>query len=227
MKKAEKLLREILSNPRSAEDGRCANDLLREFHRGFPPQKLRLLLSSPEVEVVKAGVFIAAELGSKAAPLLADIAKFLKHPAKWVRSDAIDCVLTCATQENENEIAAVVWMIDDPDEAIRWKVMEFLTRASSDQLRAALEYFETKDPQSLHVVGLRWLTSGGGRELAQIASWLCSEVPLRRRYAAVAAARTTSDGGEPLLLAASIDDDDVSQFADSMLKMRMEARGNR
>jgi hypothetical protein len=169
MENAEVLIREIIANPQSAEDGRLANALLREFHRGYPINNLRRLLSSPEVEVVKTGVFIAAELGGKARPVLPDILSFLNHPAKWVRSDVIDSVLTCTTGRDEGEIARVVSMLNDPDPAIRWKVMEFLSRASLDQLKGALKYFEMDKADSSHTEGLCWLTSDPARNPDDIA----------------------------------------------------------
>jgi hypothetical protein len=218
--KARELIRTIMSDPKRAEDGELANDLLREFHRGYPVDNLRPLLCSPQVEVVKTAVFIAAELGNKAAPLLPAVFQLLNHPARWVRSDVIDTLLTCSTGRNQLEIAGVVSMLDDPDSAIRWKVMEFLSLVSLEQLRAGLEHFEMTKPDSPHIHGLRLLASDEGRNLERLASLVRSDNPMHRKYGVVAAARLGTTRNEPLVFASFIDDDDVKEFARSVLQLR-------
>lgn len=221
MKKANELIRAIISNPKIAEDGKMVNDLLREFHRGYPVENLLLLFNRQEPEIVKTAIFIAAELGSKAASFLPIASEFLDHPINWVRSDAIDCILTCATEANGKEIASVITMLSDLEGAIRWKVMEFLTNASLGQLFAGLNYFEKHRPISEQIPGLRWLSSKDGSNLNSIESLLCSDNPLDRKYGAIAAARLAPSTIQPLLWAAALVDEDVRDFADSMLKIKV------
>lgn len=221
MNKANELIQAINSNPKMAEDGRMANDLLREFQRGYPVKNLRPLLNCQEPEIVKTAIFIAAELGSKAASLLPLVSVLLDHPTNWVRSDAIDCILTCATRANEKEIATVITMLNDLNGAIRWKVLDFLTNASQEQLLAGLSYFEKHGSDSKHIQGLRWLTNKDGNDLNSIESLLCSDNQLERKYGAIAAARSAPSTIQPLLWAAKLVDEDVKDFADSMLKLRV------
>jgi hypothetical protein len=224
MTKAEKLIETLTTNPNNLDDGILANELLREFHRGFPVERLLPLLLSENKKVVGTASFIADELGSRATPLLATIAKLLNYPDRFVRADAIGSVLTCTTRQNQSEIAAVISLLDDPDWPIRWKTMEFLSLASLDQLRGGLEHFQGSEPDSAHVHCLHWLTSEGGGNLHEIATWLRSNNSFHRKYAVVAAARMASITSKPLVLASLIQDDDVKQFANSMLKMGVKVQ---
>jgi len=217
--KAEQLIRKLISNPDSGNDGVLGNDLLREFHRGYPLENLRELLLSADDQVVKTGVFIASELGAKATPLLGYVVTLLTHPLKVVRFDAIDSVLTCTTGINEREIAAVISMYDDAEGAVRWKVLDYLSRLSEAQLQGALRHFEKTAPDSDHVACIRWLTGDCGRNPNEILSFLRSEKALPRKYGVVGATRLAVLNREPLEFAASVQDEDVKQFASSMLKL--------
>jgi hypothetical protein len=236
MNRADELIETLTSTPDRADDGLLANDLLGEFHRGFPVERLRPLLRSKNATVVRAASFIADELGAKAAPLLDTVFDLLNYPDRHVRGDVIGTMLTCTTVKNEKQLAAVIMLLEDSDWPIRWKTMEFMSLASLDQLRAALRHLESSNPESEHVSGLRWLTSEGGRNPDQIRSWSESDYPLKRKYGVVAATRIASghnrgrgfdfSGGnaEPLIWAASVADDDIKQFASSILEMRAAAQ---
>jgi hypothetical protein len=236
MNRTEELIETLTTRPESAEDGVLANDLLREFHRGFPVERLRPLLQSKNARVVRAASFIADELGAKATPILDAVFDLLNYPDRHVRGDVIGSMLTCTTAKNQPQIAAVISLLDDSDWPIRWKTMEFMSLASLEQLRAGLRHLESSKPDSGHVLGLRWLTSEGGTNIGQINAWLQSSNPLEKKYGVVAATRVASGHEEgrgydltvgttePLVWAASIDDEDIKRFAHSMLQMRSAAR---
>ena len=208
----------IMSNPDSCDDGILVNDLLREFHRGYPIEKLRPLMLSDNEKVAKVGIWVASELGGKAAPLLDDLTKLLHHPERYVRYFAIDSLLTCATREKEAAIAAVVSMLDDTDGAVRWKALDFLSRASAEQLEAGLSCLSKTEPDSLHLVGLRRLLGGDAGSPNEALSLLGSDSSTLRKYGVVAAVRMAEVTQEPLAVASSIDDEDVSGFAKDALK---------
>jgi hypothetical protein len=69
-------------------------------------------------------------------PVIADIAALLDHHLRYVRCFAVDAVLASATAEDGAAVAAAVGLIDDPDDAVRWKALTFLAWASADQLAA-------------------------------------------------------------------------------------------
>ena len=218
MTKTQRLMDAIMSESTSLDRGVLANELLREFHRGYPVEKLRCLLSNREEQVVKAGIWIASELGSKGTPLLDDVVKLLNYSTRYVRYFAIDSLLTCTTGRNENEISAVILMLYDGDKVIRWKVLDFLTRASIDQIQGAINWFEKNDPGSAHLTGLQLLLNGQRGNVKEALLALQSENPIIRKYGVVLAARMIQISVDPLMLAISINDEDICTFAQDSLK---------
>jgi hypothetical protein len=216
--RGDKFIRLLLSDPDSNDDGVLVNNLLDEFHRGYPLEAIQPLLSSQNEKVLAAGVFIASELGQKATPILGEVAQFLLHPNQWVRSDVIGCVLVCATGKDAGLISKVVSMLNDPDGLTRWRVMDFLSKAPAEKLQAAITHFEQTDASSPHVSLLRWLLSDHAHHVDEVASLLQSENPLARKYAAAAAARIALAGDRSLLLASRSQDDDVKGFAKNRLR---------
>src|SRR5262249_10763152 len=139
--------------------GALSNDLLREFHRGYPLDNLLPLLQNQNAELVTVGVWIASELGENGKGLLPAVSGLLRHPAKKVRFLAIDCMLTWCGSSEGAQLASTTRLLEDSEGAVRWKVMDFLTRAAPEQLEASLHDLAEKEPASLHVRGLHWLLS--------------------------------------------------------------------
>lgn len=221
---ATQIIETMIGHPEACDDGVLVNKLLRHFHRGCPIENLRPLLASEHEKVVKVGIWLASELGSRAVALVDDVARLLDHPARYVRYFAMDCILTCTTRENENELAAVVSMLDDTDAAVRWGVLNFMSRATSSQLQGALAYFQRVNPGSLHAVGLRWLVGEGGRDPEEAVSFIRSDNAVLRKYGVVAAARMAKLTREPLVVACSLRDQDVSGFAEDILERETTGR---
>src|SRR3712207_3322411 len=78
----------------SADTGRLANDVLADFQRGLPVDKLLVLIRHPHPDVAELGAWIAAELGTAAAPLAEEMAARLESPSRVVRFYAVDVVLS-------------------------------------------------------------------------------------------------------------------------------------
>jgi hypothetical protein len=222
MRESEVLTQRILQ---SSDWGVAANDMLSEFHRGRPVEQLRpllrSLLRSREPLVVRAASFIADELGGKAVTLLEEVSELLGYPDRHVRGNAIGSLLTCAGADHPAQITAVISLLGDSDWPIRWKTMEFLSRASIPQLQAASKHLQRLGAWSDHPAGLVWLLGDGGQEFNQINAWVGSNSSLSRKYGVVAATRLASVNEQPLRSAASSPDEDVQRFADSMLQMRL------
>lgn len=218
---SETLIAQIVSepDPDSPQIGVLANELLSNFHQGYSLEKLRPLLRSDNDRLVKTGVWIASELGEKGKALLSDATSLLKHPLKAVRFFAIDCVLLSASPAEQLELASVVPLLDGVETAVRWQAMNFLSRASREQLQAALSFLQAKEPASKHVQGLQWLRSTEASNPESIATALRSADSSLRKYAAVAASRISKSNTKPLFLASTLEDPDVKGFADSSIKL--------
>lgn len=222
MKKVERLIEQIIRTPETVDDGRLANCLLDQFHRGAPLENLRPLLLSPHPELASSGAWIASELGEKGKPLLNVVVNLLEHPDKRVRFWIIDCVLLWAGPSKQRELSKAVRLIDDREKAVRWKAMVFLSRASRDQLEAALAWFLSEEPESPNVLGLRWLLGATGSDVEAVEAMLENTEPRMRKYAAVAAVRMALENQHSLVIAASLGDTEVAEFAaDSLGSLRI------
>jgi HEAT repeat protein len=217
--RAHKLMTNLSANSKSPHAGVIMNDLLGEFHRGYPVNNLLTLLNASNDDIVEAGAWIASELGIKGKSLLSAIAPLLRHSSNSVRFSAIDCVLLWADPTHQAELASVVGLLEDPDPGVRWKAMEFLSRASREQLQSILHVFELTQRDSAYTTGLAWLLDPKNLSSEPIKSGLESENPILRKYAAVAARRSIEK--QELLSYATLNSDaDVKDFAETSLKLR-------
>lgn len=214
---AERLIQRIIDSPNDAIVGVLANELLREFHRGYPLEKLRPLLLSDDKDLVSIGIWILSEMGEQCKPLLGDALRLLSHPATRVRFWAVDC-LFWAPPGNGYAQASVVQLLDDPEIAVRWKVLDIMSRVSRQQLDAALAYLAAREPQSLNVSRLQWLLGPEASKPEEVIAALQSHDRLVRKYAVIAAARMRGQGTAPLIYASTIGDPEIKDFASSWLR---------
>jgi hypothetical protein len=217
MSRANELIRALLATYSEPDHEALANDLLHEYGSGHPIETLRPLLRSPHTEVVGVAMFVVSELGRDAALLLNDVANLLHHPDVGIRFDVIDSILTCASASDGDKIAPVAILLDDPDRRIRWQAMKFLSLASVEQLRAAMEHLQEHQPDSLHIPNLQWLYSESASNIADVNGMIGSTDPLFGKYGVIAGARIGCQNKQPLLHASASEDTDIKTFAESML----------
>jgi HEAT repeat protein len=212
MKRAGDTLMEMVVN--TGDDG-TAHALLQAFFSGYPVPELRRLLQSPDDRTARIGAWIASELGWRARPMLPELSLLLTHPSKYVRFHAVDSILAAATAEDGEAIGAAIQLIEDRDEAVRWKALNFLARATHGQLRAALPSLSASPLGPL----TRWLLEsdqmlGTGQVLTRLDDY---EI-LVRLFAVAAACRISAQDRSPLLYAAEATDTEVSSFAKEQLE---------
>lgn len=210
--RADQLLEEILAG---ANDS-AANELLTEFLRGYPIARLRLLLQSDEQRAVRAGAWIASELGENVAPLVDELSRMLSHSSRYVRFFILDALLGGATNEHGQAIARAVQLIRDPDRAVRWKVLNFLARAPKDRLAAAVPYLDS----ALITRSLTWLLEADDapRDRNVVLARLGDRDPVVRMFAAAAAARLGQVDLHSLEHATGSTDPEVRSFAEEQLE---------
>lgn len=218
MDRATDLINRVLANPDRPDAGQLANELLSEYYGGSDISTLRDLLHSADDRVVALGIWIAAELAEVAKPLLPDVERLLRHPLKDVRFWSIECILAWAGPYNGHEIASTVALVDDAEEAVRWKAMEFLALASREQLQAGVDRLTAADPESPYLDELRWMLAPAGADPIQITDATERPSSLRRKFAVAAAFRIAKSDPGPLRRTMSSDDPGVVQFAGDMLK---------
>jgi hypothetical protein len=210
------------------EEGRAANDLLRAIALGYPAQNLSRLIHSDRDTAVASGAFVVSELGMHAAQLIDEVDFLLSHPLRDARFDALDAAITAVSPEHGAILAKAVMLVDDPDQAVRWKALRFLANSTPDQLTAAAPHLEDR-----HVADLvTWLASAGSDQtsLADIRGRLQDPGKATRMFAAAAAARAAATSRQGLEDAAASDDWEVHSFAEreiDMLDFRQQLRAER
>lgn len=205
---ADALLKRVLLGGTDDE----AHELLRAFWAGYPVDRLRLLLRGEEADAIRAGVWIASELGAAAAPLLGELTRLLRHRLKYVRFFAVDAVLASASSHDAKAVGEAVKLIEDPEDAVRWKVLGLLARGSREQLSAAIPAIEEPGIATR----LSWLLS---REagLEGVVAKLEGD-HLDRMFAAAAAVRLDRGRRQALQRAAGSADEEVRTFAQEELQ---------
>lgn len=166
---------------------------------------------------MRAGAFIAGELGKESRPLLPEVVKLLGHRDGWVRSDTLTAVLLAATPEEGEEIAQAIALANHPDSAARRDIFEVLTWADRAQLAAAHEHLA--DRELAKCVG--WLLSVEGTPSldSEIEAALIDQERMSRWFAGVAAVRAYQRNPNLLSRAAESNDEELRRFAESELRM--------
>jgi hypothetical protein len=209
---------------RLAADGAAsaAHELLVELFAGFPVEKLRPLLRSENDAVVKSAAWIVSELGEHAKPLMAELPELLAHPSRYVRFFILDAILAAGTTEDGQAIAAAVSAIRDPDAVVSWKAMNFLARASRDQLDAARPHL---DGQSMAARVSRLIEHENVADTRALITELTHADRLHRLFATIAAARLATRDPSALRQAAESTEEEIRSFAEEHL-WALEARNS-
>jgi hypothetical protein len=194
-------------------DGKASNDLIAEFYtHGYPVNKLLPLLLSDKDETVRAGAFVAEELGAKAAPLLPELMLLLDHRDRRVRYDVLEAVLAAATRVDGEVIARAISLVRDEDPAVRAKALSFLARAHLEQISAGIRHVQ--DPVVRE--GLAWLVKvEESASDEDVASRLVHSDRLVRWFAGSAAVRAYRRNDALLAYAVESDDAELRAFAES------------
>jgi len=107
------------------EDADAGRLLLSELSAGRPIEQLRELLQSDNEASVEIGAFVAAKLGPATRAVLADVAALLDYPNTAVRFYAIEAIEVSATADDGDIVARALALVNDPDDAVRWRAHHF------------------------------------------------------------------------------------------------------
>ncbi|MFI7454088.1 hypothetical protein ACIBQX_41820 [Nonomuraea sp. NPDC049714] len=211
------LIERIRTHP--ADDdivGPAANDLLSELYAGYPVENLGKLLHSDNEVLVGTGAWLLSELVELAAPMMDEVPALLASPLRAVRYNATAVVLENADERHGPIIAQVMNLSRDPESAVRWKVLEFLTEASIEQLQAGVSCLPPGQMKEL----AEWLILEDGEEpdLPGIVIRLEAGDPVTRLFAAAAAASLSDEQDTSLLEhAARVEEEEIRSFAQARL----------
>lgn len=208
---------QLIARMLKGRDDVLANDLLGEFFSGYPVENLRPLLRSTDEGIAKTATWLASELGERAIPIFDAVVPMLRHGSRYVRFFAVDTVLVCATEEHGEAIARTIGLLLDGDDAVRWKALMFVAKASRGQLSASLPYQSNRELGAL-TSWILGLDQEGGVVANEVTSKLDDHQPLVRLFAAAAAVRFSFSVPALLKRAAESSDAEVASFASEQLK---------
>lgn len=111
----------------SGREGKgLVSGLAAEFRRGYPLDRLFLLLDSEDPEVAVTGAMIASEIGKLVAPIADRLCPYLSHPTPWVRSDIADALLNSGPPYSRQTLTALEALTIDENDYIRRKAQAFV-----------------------------------------------------------------------------------------------------
>ncbi|RWP75463.1 hypothetical protein [Mesorhizobium sp.] len=200
--------------------------LQSEFHKGFPLENLRPLLTSDNLHTQAAAAYLVAEANSKMSYkmncVVAEIAGLLDSKIVRIRFDAIEALLGCTTPDDGAILGRVMLKLDDEVFGVRSKVAEFIRFAERWQLRLAVENAAALCPDSAFPI----LAKAHGQYLnatTKTVRWLLDHPnPLVRRFGAAVAVRPRSVVDEQFLaMAEASHDADVREFAAASYRIQL------
>ena len=125
--------------------------LQSEFHKGFPLENLRPLLTSGNLYTQAAAAYLVSEsprLSYKMNCVVAEIADLLDSESSGIRFDAIDALRGCTTPADGTILGRLMLRLDDEHAGVRWRVVQFICFAERWQLRLAVENAAALRPDS-------------------------------------------------------------------------------
>jgi hypothetical protein len=211
---ADRLVAELLFTPEEFEQRGLANELLKQFLRGYPIIELQTLLRHPDGGVKRAAIWIASELPSYAPALLGDAVRAISSPDRYVRYYALDVVVLGAVGEFEEEYAQVVLALDP---AVKDHALFLVSSATNDRLLAAMRGIEKLNPSSYHLAGLRALMEAPSVSPKKIEDMIEADSEVDRLYGLAIAERSYGAYPDLLQIAARSNDTLIASLANHML----------
>jgi hypothetical protein len=178
-------------------DGVLWNELLAEFHRGYPIDHLRELLLSSNSHLVSAAAFIASELPGQARPLLSDLVIVLNHHDVLIRGNVMEAIiLNSKLPDDLQYFASALLLLDDACEGIRTRTMASIEAMSADTLAMAASFLIESGLRPELGTELHWLS----REprVSEVLLQVGTENQNRAKAAVIAAARIQEQGDDLL-----------------------------
>lgn len=188
--KPAELISRLLVDPEAFCRRGDANKLLEHFFGGFDLETLRPLLSHSNAYVRRSAMFVAAELGHRAYPLLEAILPLVDDTQGHTAWEAMETIFLTATGDCTKHFATVVRQLENRDAALRVLAMRLVALADIAQIEGAIGQVKKLElNRDLHLKGLGVLVLREQARSQVIQEMLDDETLLTQRYGAVAAAR--------------------------------------
>ncbi len=194
--RSEQLIQGLLAMRWDPEkNGYLLNELLDAFQKGFQVGNLLDLLNSKNTKIVRAGIWIASELGCRACVLYAEIKliSMSTNDAK-IKFYFIDCVLVCA--EDGESIVMTAYFLEDVVAFVRWNTVNFLYKLSPKQVQVAIDWMRlNSNKRDEYYIGFQLLgkSDNNSTSVEEISDLLQAQDPVLKKFAIASAIRRRID----------------------------------
>jgi HEAT repeat protein len=186
----EELISELLVDPAAFCRRGDTNKLLEHYFGGFDLETLRPLLSHNNSYVRRSAMFVVAELGHRAYPLLEAVLPLVDDAEGHTAWEAMETIFLTATGACTKHFATVVRQLENKDSALRVLAMRLAALADVVQIEGAIGQVKNLElNRDLHLKGLGVLVLREQVGPQVIQEMLDDESLLTQRYGAIAAAR--------------------------------------
>jgi len=219
----ERLIQELLVNPKKFNKLGKAYDLLQEYFNGMPLETLRELLKNSNEEVKHAGVWIASELGKNASEIVDDVIPLASVTDRYIKYHALETIMVCSFEERSEDFLHVIHALNSGDRIIRVLAMRLLSNASELQLQAGIRIFEgIASSDKSHSQGLSTLLNQDINDSEVLRKMIDDSNPITRKYGVIAAKRFIKNFPNLITYAASSSDIDVNKFSNEVIEMDVD-----
>jgi len=214
----ERLVRELLRDPRGFDSKGKAHELLQEYFQGKSLETLRPLLKHDNAHVRRSAAFIVSELGKTASCLIYDIAPLVSDSDTHIQWYAIESIMACTNVGNYEYFIVIVEALDDPNSSICRLAMRLAARANIFQIEAAIRNIgRLRAHQKVHEQGLRAMLEWEALSDAEIIALLNDHNDLLRKYGAMISNRRMTRSTTLIQLATQSEDECMACFAKEAL----------
>lgn len=209
----KELVRSWVNDPTLAI-GEALYRALDRFRPPGAPVELRPLLQSDDPRLSDAGMWIASELGEKAAPLIDEIMPLLRDSRMSIRFDAINCLLCCHRHLADRHALLVAERLGDTELAVRVKAMQFFASVGASLVESVFQPLGGANAVGHKVNWLAFTAGQGPQFMARFRQEIEDATPTERIWATICAARQIH--AEPGLL------DIANEFQNADTKLFIE-----
>jgi hypothetical protein len=212
----DSLLRRIKNDiDGAASNGKALNDLLEEFHRGYPTKKLIELSRSSNPSVVRSAAWLLSELGTAACAQSSHFWRLLESTDPKIRFSLIDCVTVCAGDSDGDVIVKLIDSLLDASSAVRWKALDALVKLSERQLDAGWTWLKKNRPNCPYSDSVKLLSCAAAPAVRHEVEQLESGVrvsEMERKLIVASGIRANLPLERLRAVAATLGDDDLQDF---------------
>jgi len=182
MSQAEKLLTRLYNDPTAFRENGGPYALLQEHFAGLPLVRLKQLLKIDlPIDIIRAGIWIASELGREACCLVDEAMHLLPLKDRYISYHVLDVVMVCSSRSRHELFVNIVQMLESDDEIVARRSAWLAGRANKQQLQAALNGLKGNID---HKWGLEYLLNSEALSIGEIALKVNDNSRLVQRYAA-------------------------------------------